>query len=296
MWKERYIQYLRNEKNYSSHTEISYFNDLTQFEEFVTHETGEFDVTLIDSEIIRFWISRLIESKAKPSSVKRKLSALKSFFKYLKTIGVIVQNPAQSIRGPKTAKKLPAFVNDNAMSNLLDNPAEYEETFEGYRDRFLMELLYVTGMRRAELIGLKTKDIDFSAKSATVTGKRNKQRIIPLSDITLEKLKQYLAIRNEEIENNSPHLFVKKNGDPLYPKMVYNIVRKHLEHIPTLSKKSPHVIRHSFATGMLNNGAEINAVKELLGHSSLASTEVYTHVTFEELKKIYRKAHPRANN
>ena len=179
---------------------------------------------------------------------------------------------------------------------MLDAASESEEPFESVRNRFLLELLYLTGMRRAELISLKTQDIDFSNKSITVTGKRNKQRIIPLSDDMLVKLKQYIEIKNKEVENISPHIFVKKDGAPMYPKLVYNIVHKQLENIPTLSRRSPHVIRHSFATEMLNNGAEINAVKELLGHSSLASTEVYTHVTFEELKKIYQKAHPRARN
>ena len=296
MWKEKYIQYLRNEKNYSSHTEISYLNDLTQFEKFVVEETGEFDIPLIDSEIIRYWMSRLIEEKTAPTSVKRKLSTLKSFFKYLKMMGVVPQNPAQHIRSPKAPKRLPAFVNDSAISALLDAAPESEEPFESVRNRFLLELLYLTGMRRAELISLKTQDIDFSNKSITVTGKRNKQRIIPLSDDMLVKLKQYIEIKNKEVENISPHIFVKKDGAPMYPKLVYNIVHKQLENIPTLSRRSPHVIRHSFATEMLNNGAEINAVKELLGHSSLASTEVYTHVTFEELKKIYQKAHPRARN
>ena len=294
MWKEKFIQYLRVEKNYSSHTEISYFNDLTQFEEFITEEGGTFDPAHINSTHICIWMSRLMEQGLKARSVNRKLSAVKSFFRYLKKKGVIVQNPVEPVSGPKATKKLPSFVNDPEMTKVIDDPMEYSDDFRGHRDRFLIELLYLTGMRRAELIALKDTDIDFGACTLRVTGKRNKQRIIPFSDTTKEKLKEYIAARDAEIENKSPFLFVKEDGEPLYPKLVYNVIHNHLSSIPTLAKKSPHVLRHSFATEMLNNGAEINSVKELLGHSSLASTEVYTHVTFEELKKAYHYAHPRA--
>lgn len=294
MWKEKFIQYLRVEKNYSSHTGISYFEDLSQFEEFINGEQGAFDPTRIDSDHIRIWMSQLMEQGLKARSVNRKLSAVKSFFRYLKKKGVIVQNPAEAVTGPKTNKKLPSFVNDTEMTKVIDDPMEYSDDFRGHRDRFLIELLYLTGMRRAELIALKDTDIDFGACTLRVTGKRNKQRIIPFSDATKEKLKEYIAVRNAEIENKSPFLFVKEDGEPLYPKLVYNVIHHHLSNILTLAKKSPHVLRHSFATEMLNNGAGINAVKELLGHSSLASTEVYTHVTFEELKKAYHYAHPRA--
>ncbi len=297
MWKEKFIQYLRVEKNYSSHTEISYLDDLTQFEEFITGGNGgsnTFDPAHIHSDDIRIWMSRLMEQGLKARSVNRKLSAVKSFFRYLKKKGVIVQNPAEAVTGPKTSKKLPAFVNDPEMAKVIDDPMEYSDDFRGHRDRFLIELLYLTGMRRAELIALKDTDIDFGTCTLRVTGKRNKQRIIPFSDTTKEKLKEYITVRDAEIENKSPFLFVKEDGESLYPKLVYNVIRSHLNSIPTLAKKSPHVLRHSFATEMLNNGAGINAVKELLGHSSLASTEVYTHVTFEELKKAYQHAHPRA--
>lgn len=297
MWKEKFIQYLRVEKNYSSLTEISYLEDLTQFEEFIIGEKGKdnaFDPLRIDSDDIRVWMSHLMEQGIKPRSVNRKLSAVKSFYRYLKKKGVITQNPAEAVKGPKVAKKLPSFVNDPEMTKVIDDPLEYSDDFRGYRDRFLIELLYLTGMRRAELIALKDADIDFSTCTLRVTGKRNKQRIIPFSDATKAKIKEYIAVRDAEIENKSPFLFVKEDGDPLYPKLVYNVIHNHLNSIPTLAKKSPHVLRHSFATEMLNNGAEINAVKELLGHSSLASTEVYTHVTFEELKKAYQHAHPRA--
>lgn len=294
MWKEKFIKYLRYEKNYSSQTEISYLTDLTQFEAFITGELGTFNPESIDSDLIRIWISRLMEQRLKARSVNRKLSAVKSFFRYLKKNGIIRLNPAEAVSGPKAPRRLPAFVNDREMTQVLDNTRQYSDDYRGLRDRFLIDLLYLTGMRRAELIALKDTDIDFGSCTLRVTGKRNKERIIPFSDDTGEKIKNYIAAREAEIENKSPFLFVKEDGGPLYPKLVYNIVHDHLNSISTLSKKSPHVLRHSFATEMLNNGAEINAVKELLGHSSLASTEVYTHVTFEELKKAYDNAHPRA--
>jgi integrase/recombinase XerC len=296
MWKEKWIQHLRNEKNYSSHTEISYLTDLTQFQQFIEEECGEFDPEQIDSDLVRLWIAHLVEEGIKPRSANRKLSAVKTFFNYLNKIGAVSGNPAEKIRGPKTPKKLPAFVHHEEMIRVIDDERAYPDNFEGQRDRFIIELFYVTGIRKSELIGIKNSDVDNYTKTLRVTGKRNKQRIIPLSDDTVEKLKKYIQLRDREIENKSSYLFVKKNGNPMYPKMIYNIVRKHLDSIPTLSKRSPHVLRHSFATEMLNNGAEINAVKELLGHSSLASTEVYTHVTFEELKKVYHNAHPRAKN
>lgn len=294
MWKEKFIKYLRYEKNYSSLTEIAYLKDLTQFEEFITEICGEFNPANIDSDLIRIWMSRLMEQKLKARSVNRKLSAVKSFFRYLKKNEVIARNPAEAVAGPKASKRLPSFVNDREMTQVIDDSSDYADDFRGHRDRFIIELLYLTGMRRAELIALKDSDVDLSSCTLRVTGKRNKQRIIPFSDNTGEKIKNYIRIRDAEIENKSPFLFVKEDGAPLYPKLVYNIVNEHLSNIPTLSKKSPHVLRHSFATEMLNNGAEINVVKELLGHSSLASTEVYTHVTFEELKKAYHNAHPRA--
>lgn len=296
MWKEKWIQHLRNEKNYSSHTEISYLTDLTQFQQFIEEECGEFDPEQIDSDLVRLWIAHLVEEGIKPRSANRKLSAVKTFFNYLNKIGATNGNPAEKIRGPKTPKKLPAFVHHEEMIRVIDDERAYPDNFEGQRDRFIIELFYVTGIRKSELVGIKNSDVDNYTKTLRVTGKRNKQRIIPLSDDTVEKLKKYIQLRDREIENKSSYLFVKKNGNPMYPKMIYNIVRKHLDSIPTLSKRSPHVLRHSFATEMLNNGAEINAVKELLGHSSLASTEVYTHVTFEELKKVYHNAHPRAKN
>jgi len=290
---DKYIRYLRYEKNYSLHTEISYSEDLNQFCTFLTEHFDDVGVQAVDGDIIRMWIVSLMEDKISPRSVNRKLSALKSFYKYLLKVGEVTMNPVKKISGPKTNKPLPAFVNNVDMDSVLDDTT-IEDSFEALRNRVMIELFYVTGMRRAELIGLKDVDVDFSASTVLVTGKRNKQRLIPISDKTKLLLQQYIEERDKEIENQSGYLFVKNDGQQLYPMLVHRIVTENLGHIPTLSKTSPHVLRHTFATGMLNNGADINAVKELLGHSSLAATEIYTHTSFEELKKIYNKAHPRA--
>ena len=246
MWKEKFIEYLRYEKNYSSHTEISYLKDLTQFQEFIAAECGEIDLKEIDSDIVRIWIIRLMEGGMKARSVNRKLSALKAFFRYLKKNGIVEQNPAERVSGPKTAKRLPTFVNNEELSEIIDDALAYDDNFTGHRDRFLIELLYLTGMRRAELIALRDSDVDFSGNTLRVMGKRNKQRLIPFSDETKEKLQQYIERRNREITNKSPFLFVKEDGGPLYPKLVYRIIHGHLSSISTLSKKSPHVLRHSF--------------------------------------------------
>jgi len=294
MYKEKFIDYLRYEKNYSSLTEIAYFKDISQFEDFLKSIHNESNLSLVDSEDIRMWISSLIEQNIKPSSVNRKLSALKSFFKYLKKKRVVDINPAETVTGPKTTKRLPAFITEKEMIKILDDEDNYTDDFSGIRNKLIIELFYVTGIRLSELIGLKDNDIDLNTCSLSVIGKRNKQRMIPFSEYTKNKIKHYLEGRDAFIKNKSSFLFVREDGEQMSSALVYSIIKTHLNCIPTLSKKSPHVLRHTFATVMLNNGAEINAIKEILGHSSLASTEVYTHVTFEEMKKTYHIAHPRA--
>jgi integrase/recombinase XerC len=295
MWKERFIDYLRYEKNYSFQTGISYLNDIIQFEEFIKAKDDNLSLTSVDSDIVRIWMGYLIEKGLKASSVNRKLSSLKSFYKYLTKSSIIEKTPLSSVTGPKLNSKIPSFVSERQMDEILDDTTIFSEDFRGVRNQFLIEIMYLTGMRRAEVISLKDSDIDFSSCTLRVTGKRNKQRLIPFSELTKEKLKKYIHVRNKEVENKSPFLFVKEDGNAMYPKLVYKIINSHLNNISTLSKKSPHVLRHSFATVMLNNGAEINSIKELMGHSSLSSTEIYTHVTFEEMKKTYQNAHPRAN-
>ena len=293
MLKEKFIKYLRYEKNYSSHTEISYYKDITQFQAFVENEVGEFDPLAIDSDIIRMWMVLLMEQGMKPSTVNRKLSAVKSFFRYLQRKEYLEVNPALYLEGPKMNQKLPDFVKHQDMLKVL-SPESFTDDFEGHRNRFIIQLLYLTGIRTEELLNIKDTDVDLSSNTLQIHGKGNKDRLMPISDKTAQLFQEYISIRNEEVENITPYLFVRKNGKQLYQRLLYSIVNTHLSEVKTLSKKSPHVLRHSFATAMLNNGAEINSVKSLLGHESLASTQVYTHVTFKELKKVYNNAHPRA--
>lgn len=233
-----------------------------------------------------------MDEKLSPVSVNRKLSSLKSFFKFLMKQGSISVNPLRLITGPKTKKPLPYFVKDKEMELLLDGDG-FGEDFEGVRNRLVLEMLYDTGIRRSELIGMRDSDVDCGTMQIRVTGKRNKQRLIPFAEGLKNLIQAYTEVRNREVGSESGWFFVRKNGEQLPVSIVYTIVKDKLSEIPTLAKRSPHVLRHSFATSMLNNGAELNAVKEILGHSSLASTSVYTHTTFEELKKVYH-AHPRA--
>ncbi|MCD7976387.1 MAG: tyrosine-type recombinase/integrase [Tannerellaceae bacterium] len=290
---DSFLKYMRYERNYSDYTVSSYTKDLEQFELYVKeNQEGIFDPRNIDGDIVRNWIVHLLNNRIAPTSVNRKLSSLKSFFKFLMKQGEIPANPLRLINGPKAKKSLPYFVRESEMDLLLDGD-RFDDSFDGVRDRLILEVLYVTGVRRSELIGIKDSDVDFDACLIRVTGKRNKQRLIPFAENLKELMLAYLEIRDRAVAVKEDWFLVRKDGRQLSTGMVYYIVKNSLSDISTLSKRSPHVLRHSFATSMLNNGAELNAVKELLGHSSLASTSVYTHTTFEELKKVYH-AHPRA--
>jgi ribosomal subunit interface protein len=288
-----FLDYLRFERNYSSNTIQAYKKDLSQFEEFVQGEAGdEYFPHKVDSDIVRNWIVYLLDTKNSPVTVNRKLSSLKSFFKFLIRQQEIAVSPMKLIRAPKVKRPLPTFVREEDMVSLLDGD-NFEDGFVGIRNRLMLETLYDTGVRRSELIGIKNSDVDFERSLLKVTGKRNKQRLIPFAERLSDLLRTYIECRDREVGLLSDWLFVKENGGQLPVSVVYNVVKKALSSNPTLAKRSPHVLRHSFATSMLNHGAELNATKELLGHSSLASTSVYTHTTFEELKKVYH-AHPRA--
>ena len=290
---DSFLDYLRYERNYSNYTIEAYSKDLRQFEEYVkVNKDNRFAPDEVDADLVRCWIVSLMDDKMSPVSVNRKLSSLKSFFKFLMKQGSISVNPLRLITGPKTKKPLPYFVRDKEMELLLDGDG-FDEDFEGVRDRLILEMLYDTGIRRSELTGICDSDVDCDTMQVRVTGKRNKQRLIPFAEGLKNLIQAYTEVRNREVGSESGWFFVRKNGEQLSAGIVYNIVKKKLSEIPTLAKRSPHVLRHSFATSMLNNGAELNAVKELLGHSSLASTSIYTHTTFEELKKVYH-AHPRA--
>jgi len=291
---EQFIQYLRYEKNYSTHTVVAYECDLTQFLEYVEHQFGVTDPTILDSDMLRSWMVNLLEGGMTARSVNRKLSSLKTFWHYLQRTGTVSANPFKKVVPPKTSKPLPVFLKETEMDELLNKDVLDVDSFPQVRDRLIIDLFYTTGMRLSELIGLTDETLDLNGCTLKVTGKRDKQRLIPFGPELKGSISQYIKIRNEQIERNSDHLLVRNDGTPLYPQMVYRMVHQKLSEVGTLTKNSPHVLRHTFATTLLNRGAELNAVKELLGHSSLSATEVYTHTTFAELKKVYKQAHPRA--
>ena len=293
MLTDSFLDYLRYERNYSEKTVLAYGEDISQLREFAQEEIGDFNPAEVTPELIREWIVSLMDKGYASTSVNRKLSSLRSFYKFLLKKKVVLVDPLRKITGPKNKKPLPSFLKENEMNRLLDD-TDFGEGFEGCRDHLIIEMFYATGIRLSELIGLDDKDVDFSASLLKVTGKRNKQRLIPFGDELKEGMLEYVNVRNEQVLESGGAFFVRKNGERLYKNLVYNLVKRNLSKVVTLKKRSPHVLRHTFATTMLNNEAELGAVKELLGHSSLATTEIYTHTTFEELNKVYKQAHPRA--
>ena len=293
MWIESFLAYLRLERNYSEKTVVSYGIDLREFEGYFKEADAELDFTTVDADVVRNWVMHLMDEGRAATSVNRKLSSLRSFYRFLLRKKAITVNPMAKVVGPKKKKPLPSFVREKDMDRVLDG-LTFEEGFEGCRDRMVLEMFYATGMRLSELIGLDDADVDFSARLIKVTGKRNKQRLIPFGNELGEDLRIYIKVRDEALPNGSDAFFVRKDGRRMYPMQVYRLVKRNLSKVVTLKKRSPHVLRHTFATAMLNDCAELRAVKELLGHESLTTTEVYTHTTFEELKKVYELAHPRA--
>ncbi|CCY92953.1 tyrosine recombinase XerC 2 [Bacteroides sp. CAG:1076] len=293
MLKESFLKYLRFEKNYSDDTIVSYGTDLSKFEEYFKTVDENLDFAAVDADIVRGWVLSLMEGGCTATTVNRKLSSLRSFYRYLLRQGVVSVDPLMKVTGPKKKKPLPVFVKDADMARLLDDTA-FDAGFEGVRDRLILEMFYETGIRRSELINLTDADVDLYAKQIKVTGKRNKQRLIPFGDELKEDIEAYLSAKKDFLPDGGGAFFVRKNGKALYPYLVYLLVKRNLSKVVSLKKRSPHVLRHTFATSMLNNHAELEAVKELLGHESLTTTEVYTHTTFEELKKVYEQAHPRA--
>lgn len=290
---DSFLNYLRYERNYSAETIVYYGADLVEFSKFIQKEGEEFDPNEVEPIMIREWIVSLMDKGHTSVYVNRKLSPLRSFYKYLLKKGIVTKNPMQKITGPKKKKPLPVFLKESDMDKLLDE-VDFGEGFKACRNRLVIEVFYSTGMRLSELIGLNDSDVDLSSCAVRVTGKRNKQRIIPFGDRLKESLLAYISIRNETVTIKPEAFFVKETGGRLSRSLVDSIVRRNLSKVVTQKKRGPHVLRHTFATTMLNNDAELGAIKELMGHSSLATTEVYTHTTFEELKKVYKQAHPRA--
>lgn len=289
MLKNKFIKYLSSEKRFSEHTITSYSTDLNQFSIFISEKyqiSNEFSE--ISFQIIRSWIASLLEKGVTPRSVNRKISTLKTYFKFLIREKVISESPMLKIVAPKSKKRLPIFIEENQIENLL-NEVEFDESFTGERDKLIIEFFYVTGIRLSELINIKICDINFSNSLIKVLGKRNKERLIPLSKNIVNELQ--IFVKKHNLNN---YLFTNLAGSKLYAKLVYRIVKKYIGKISSVNKKSPHILRHTFATHMLNNGADINAIKELLGHANLSATQIYTHNTIEKLKTIYKQAHPRA--
>jgi integrase/recombinase XerC len=291
-----FLDYLRFQKRYSENTIISYENDLNSFFEFLFLEYKITDLKEITASIVRSWLASLKENKCSSKTVNRKISSLKSFFKYQLKIKNLSISPVAAIASLKVSRKLPSFIQEKEIKKLFDNlKGEYfDETFEGKTQFLLFEILYQTGIRRNELIHLKESDIDKSSGIIKVLGKGNKERFIPVSNELLKMIDEYVAEKKKEFEETENFLLLNKKGKKLDPKYIYNVVKEKLSKVSTNERKSPHILRHSFATHLTNNGAEINAIKELLGHSSLASTQIYTNNSIEKLKEVYRLAHPKS--
>ncbi|MCB0600822.1 MAG: tyrosine-type recombinase/integrase [Saprospiraceae bacterium] len=291
MYLTSFLKYLEFEKRYSPHTVESYRNDIQQFEHFLEKQFETVEWAGVSPAMVRSWMVSLAESGLTNRSINRKISALQTFVKYLMRRGFLQKNPLRKVVAPKVGKRLPVYVQESQMQSLLAE-MKFSEDFVGIRDRLIIELFYTTGMRRSELFGLKDEDIDLDKLTVKVMGKGSKERIIPIGPETRELVLRYRRLR-EEITGTG-HFWITGEGKPIYPKLIYNIVRKYLSMVSTVEKRSPHVLRHSFATHLANEGAELNAIKELLGHANLSATQVYTHNSIEQLRKVYEAAHPKS--
>ncbi|MEM9324052.1 MAG: tyrosine-type recombinase/integrase [Bacteroidota bacterium] len=289
-----FLKYLEFEKRSSHHTVAAYQEDLRQFADYL-YQT--FEISSLEEAKhthLRGWIVDLVQRGLSPTSINRKIACLKSFYKYLRVRGAVEDNPASRLKPLKVEKRLPTFLRESEVIDLLDHVHFDVGSFHDVRDKLLLELLYASGIRLSELIGLKISDFDEFDQNIKVLGKRSKERIIPLPDFIVKVLKSYLVLRSAEFPDAGEHLLLTDKGDMLYPMFVYRTVKKYVTLVSTLTKKSPHVLRHTFATHLLDKGADLNAVKDLLGHSSLAATQVYTHNSLEKLKSVFDQAHPKA--
>jgi len=288
-----FIDYLQLEKKYSHNTIKAYENDIMSFSDYNKNEFDQSSINKVDYSQLRSWIVKLVESKISNRSINRKISSLNTYYKFLLKIEKIKKNPLDNHRALKTKKIIQLPFSEKEVISAL-NINNFKNSFEGKRDRLIIEMLYSTGIRRIELIGIKLNDIDFSGKKIKVLGKRNKERFIPMLESTISLIEEYMDYRNELKKiRNKDFLFLTSKGEKIYENLVYRITNKYFDYVSTKVKKSPHILRHSFATHLLNNGADLNAVKDLLGHSSLAATQVYTNRSIEEIKKVYSNTHPR---
>lgn len=289
-----FLDYLKFEKRYSRHTIEAYQSDLTFFFDFLVFTYGAVKLNDIQASMIRTWLASLKEQQQSSRSINRRISSLKSYFRYLLKEGQLAHTPMATIVSPKLNKRLPAFVEQKDLAVLFQH-LEFPDTWDGQLHRLILGLFYATGMRLSELTGLKRTQLDLGKGHLKILGKGNKERVLPLTDDVKQMLHQYLEAQRLQFPDGiGPELLVTEKGRPLYARYVQQVVKNYLSQVTTIEKKSPHVLRHSFATHLMNNGAELNAVKELLGHSSLAATQIYTHNTIEKLKEVYQKAHPKA--
>lgn len=295
MFIDSFIGHLRAERNCSQHTLRAYAADLRSFSDFMACIDESLDFFSADTDVVRSWVASLMDSGAASSSVCRKLSSLRTFYRYLRTVNADLHDPVASLQGPKRRKRLPFFVKESEMDKLIDEYS-FGEGYAACRDRTILMLFYEAGFRLSELVGLDVADVDMDALAIKVRGKRDKERVVPFAAELKKELERYIDERAAFAGNGAGALFLSSRGGRISNSRVYRMVRARLSVVTTVKKKSPHVLRHSFATAMLNNDAEIGAVKELLGHERLATTEIYTHLTFEELRRYYDKAHPRAGN
>jgi integrase/recombinase XerC len=288
-----FTDHLKFEKRYSVHTVRSYHDDLIQFRDYLVTSFGSVPLEEISAAVIRSWLASLKNNGLESRSINRKISTLKSFFKFIIRSGKLSKNPLATIVSPKVSKRLPAFVEEGDMNTLFRH-VEFEEGWNGYTGRLAMQMLYEMGLRLSELVNCRESQVDFGNRQIKILGKGNKERIIPLNTVLLEEIREYVRRKPAELEvSDRNYLLVNEKGKKLYQKFIYRLTTKYLPKVTTVKKKSPHILRHSFATHLMNNGAELNAVKELLGHASLAATQVYTHNTIEKLKNVHKKAHPR---
>jgi integrase/recombinase XerC len=291
-FSQPFIDYLKFEKRYSAHTVRAYTDDLKQFFSYLESTFGETTLPAISTPFIRSWLASLKEQKITSKSINRKISSLKSFFKFQLRTGLLEKSPMEGINSPKSGKRLPVYVEEKDMQ-LLTNHVEFPDDWRGKTDRLLIRMFYNTGARLTELVTIKNTQVDMAAAVMRVHGKGNKERMIPLSALLLQEISMYQKEKQISGRHGPETLFVSEGGKPLYVKYAYLAVRKWLSHVTTITKKSPHVLRHSFATHLMNHGADLNSVKELLGHSSLAATQLYTHNSIEKLREIHKKNHPR---
>ena len=289
---KQFLDYIQFEKHYSAHTILAYRNDLMQFCMYLGADADTFDPKSVTEQDVREWLIKLLQTET-PQTVNRKISSLKALWRFCMKMGILEKDILRKIISPKKKRPIPVFYKDSEMAEALSQ--SLADGFEEIRDHLIIRMFYETGIRRSELVGLKDADVDLADCTLHVLGKRNKQRIIPFGNGLADEIREYLAAREKEFGARTGSLFVLKNGKPLYPDFVYSMVRKRMSAVSTLRKQSPHVLRHTFATTMLNHGADIDAVKELLGHANLAATQIYTHATFDEIHNIYKHAHPRAN-